>query len=59
MKKLKKPCSTCGRPIKLTWTVCPYCRAKQSPAEMEAGTAVVESRPRPKRQRAEAAPEQA
>lgn len=29
MKKLRKPCIECARPLKLKWTVCPYCRTKQ------------------------------
>lgn len=25
--KLKRPCLTCGRPLDLSWTVCPFCDA--------------------------------
>jgi DNA-directed RNA polymerase subunit RPC12/RpoP len=33
MKQLKKPCANCGRPVKSSWTVCPYCKSRQVPAE--------------------------
>lgn len=32
MKKLKKPCIECERPLKLNWGVCPYCKTKQTQA---------------------------
>jgi len=29
MKKLKKECINCERPLRLEWGVCPYCRTQQ------------------------------
>lgn len=29
MKKLRKPCVECGKALKLSWGVCPYCKTKQ------------------------------
>ena len=59
MKKLKRPCSTCGRPIKLTWTVCPYCKAKQSPAEVPAENKAQAKAPRASRTKADAVTDEA
>jgi hypothetical protein len=28
MRKLKEPCTTCGRPLDPRWTICPYCEAE-------------------------------
>jgi len=27
LRKLKEPCTSCGRPLDQTWTICPYCEA--------------------------------
>jgi hypothetical protein len=28
MRKLKDPCTTCGRPLDPTWKICPFCEAE-------------------------------
>jgi hypothetical protein len=28
MRKLKDPCTACGRPLDPTWKICPYCEAE-------------------------------
>ncbi|HEX8075747.1 MAG TPA: zinc ribbon domain-containing protein [Thermoleophilaceae bacterium] len=28
MRKLKEPCTTCGRPLDPRWKICPYCEAE-------------------------------
>jgi hypothetical protein len=28
MRKLKDPCTTCGKPLDPTWKICPYCEAE-------------------------------
>jgi Double zinc ribbon len=27
LRKLKEPCTSCGRPLDQAWTICPYCEA--------------------------------
>ena len=36
MKKLKKECGNCGRALKMSWAVCPYCKTKQQPVQQQA-----------------------
>jgi hypothetical protein len=35
LRRLKEPCSVCGKPLDPRWKICPYCEAEiaQSPAE--------------------------
>jgi predicted amidophosphoribosyltransferase len=28
MRKLKDPCTTCGRPLDPSWKICPYCESE-------------------------------
>jgi RNA polymerase subunit RPABC4/transcription elongation factor Spt4 len=35
MRRLKEPCSNCGRPVDPQWRICPYCEA-ETPAGREA-----------------------
>jgi Double zinc ribbon len=52
LRKLKDPCTSCGRPLERTWSLCPYCEAdvpgaksRRSTRKRERGgaTAAVES----------------
>jgi len=62
LRRLKEPCSVCGKPLDPRWKICPYCEAEvgQAPAETRrprtrrsaAGSRPSASRP----QRARAAP---
>ena len=47
MRKLKDPCSSCGKPLDPTWKICPFC---------EAEIAGVAPQPRRTRRRRESAP---
>src|SRR5215204_2376176 len=47
LRRLKEPCSVCGKPLDPRWKICPYCEA-------EVGRAVPEAR-RPQRRRTAAA----
>jgi uncharacterized Zn finger protein (UPF0148 family) len=46
LHKLKERCSSCGRPLDQTWTICPYCEA-------EVPGAAAPTRPRRRRSRTE------
>ena len=28
LRRLKEPCTTCGKPLDPRWTICPYCEAE-------------------------------
>ena len=32
LRRLKEPCSTCGKPLDPRWKICPYCEAEIGPA---------------------------
>src|SRR5918998_302197 len=49
MRRLKEPCSSCGKPLEEGWRVCPYCEAEVRPTEA----------PRPRRRRSPKTAEQA
>ena len=42
LRKLKEPCTVCGKPLDPRWKICPYC-------ESEVGQAPETRRPRPRR----------
>ena len=42
LRRLKEPCSVCGKPLDPRWKICPYCEA-------EVGQAAEGRRPRPRR----------
>jgi len=43
MRKLKEPCTSCGRPLEQGWRVCPYCEAEIAPQQRSRA-----KRPRPR-----------
>ena len=47
LRRLKEPCSVCGKPLDPRWKICPYCEA-------EVGQAPAEARPRRTRRTAAA-----
>jgi hypothetical protein len=48
LRRLKEPCSVCGKPLDPRWKICPYCEA-------EVGQPAGEARPRSRPRRAPAA----
>jgi hypothetical protein len=42
LRRLKEPCTVCGKPLDPRWKICPYCEA-------EVGQAAEGRRPRPRR----------
>ena len=48
LRRLKEPCTVCGKPLDPRWKICPYCEA-------EVGQAAEGRRPRPRRAAAAAA----
>ena len=48
LRRLKEPCTVCGKPLDPRWKICPYCEA-------EVGQAAEGRRPRPRRAAAPAA----
>jgi hypothetical protein len=49
LRRLKEPCTVCGKPLDPRWKICPYCEA-------EVGQAAETRRARPRRAAAAAAP---
>jgi len=37
LRKLKDPCTSCGRPLERTWSLCPYCEADVPGAKSRRG----------------------
>jgi hypothetical protein len=35
LRRLKEPCSVCGKPLDPRWKICPYCEAEVGPAPAE------------------------
>ena len=52
LRRLKEPCTVCGKPLDPRWRICPYCEA-------EVGQLPSEGRPRRPRRAAAAAPTRA
>ena len=44
LRRLKEPCTVCGKPLDPRWKICPYCEAEVGQAQQEGGR-----RPRPRR----------
>ena len=66
LRRLKEPCTTCGKPLDPRWTICPYCEAevgqapqparRERPRRRERPPAAAAQRPRPRLHRQQRPP---